>query len=217
MRTPNLYDAARVLSQFTGLQKPLTGTASKGVSDPRLLLGPEVPGGTPFSFCDVSRPTDLLNVTSLELTQQPVHFDEEFFFNLYGIFQKPLTPNATINAYIDCGSHCEDYGNPPGERPGAGIDVDFCEFTQIQQPLGGLPKRNTTCPPVAGYALSTSMGYLMPMFFRTPGWYNFTFDAHTAEGDRIYCVTTEVCLRWEDEEKNKGHPPGPWTNCTWPR
>jgi hypothetical protein len=49
------------------------------------------------------------------------------------------------------------------------------------------------------------------------GWYNFTVDAKTAEGDRIYCTTTEVCLRREDEKKNEHYPPGPWHDCKWPR
>lgn len=56
-----------------------------------------------------------------------------------------------------------------------------------------------------------------PMLIGTQGWYNFTFDAKTSDGRRIYCITTEVCLRFKREKDNEGYPPGPWTNCTWPR
>jgi hypothetical protein len=50
-------------------------------------------------------------------------------------------------------------------------------------------------------------------------WYNFTFDAKTADGERIYCVTAEVCLRWEDENMNKWYIEHDWpgANCSWPR
>jgi hypothetical protein len=51
---------------------------------------------------------------------------------------------------------------------------------------------------------------------RMQGYYNFTFDAKTEDGKRIYCLTAEVCMEWEDEEKNKRYSQGPWGNCTWP-
>jgi hypothetical protein len=135
---------------------------------------------------------------------------------------------------IDCGSHCEEYGNPPGERPGETFTIDFCDFSSIQQPLGG--KKNVTCPPPEkGWALITSPAFVWEMFLgpavssvcstksvvmakkMKQGWYNFTFDAKTATGERIYCLTAEVCLRWEDEKKNKPDRKGPWSDCRWPR
>ncbi|CAJ2504237.1 Uu.00g116310.m01.CDS01 [Anthostomella pinea] len=217
MRIPGLEYTARALSLSTGSQRPLSDDPFRGVSDTRFLSRPELPGGTPLSLCEVSRPTDLYNITSVEVTQQPIHFDDFFLFHLYGTFQGTFTPNATITFSVDCGSHCEDYGYPPGETsPYEAWTEGFCTLTDIQQPLGGLPKRNTTCPPVEGFALLESPGYVMPMFFRRPGFFNFTFDAKTAEGGRIYCLTAEVCLRWEDEEINKRYK-GPMTNCTWPR
>jgi hypothetical protein len=47
------------------------------------------------------------------------------------------------------------------------------------------------------------------------GYYNFTFDAKTTDGRRIYCLTAEVCLRWEDDEKNGRYNSGPHGNCSW--
>ncbi|KAI2629984.1 hypothetical protein GGR54DRAFT_587226 [Hypoxylon sp. NC1633] len=216
MRVPTLHDAAKVLSIFPRFQKILGGGSPSGPSDPALSSRAEIPGGSPFSFCDVSRSTDLFNITSVELTRQPVYIDDEFTVHIYGTFQKSFMPNATVNLAADCGSHCEEYGAPPGTRPGESFTVDFCKMSQIEQPLGG-EKTNVTCPPQEGYALITSWGFVLPMFFRAPGWYNFTFDAMSPDGERIYCMTTEVCLRWEDEDKNKHYPPGPWSNCTWPR
>ncbi|KAI1371191.1 hypothetical protein F4677DRAFT_436223 [Hypoxylon crocopeplum] len=215
MRIPTLDDVARLLSISPGVQKILGSESSSRLSAPPSLKA-EIPGGTPFSFCEVSRPTDLFDITSVELTQQPVYIDDVFLVHLYGTFRGSFTPNATLNLFDDCGSHCEEYGAPPGDSPGESLAIDFCDMSEIEQPLGGM-KTNVTCPPQEGYALISSMGYVMPMFFSAPGWYNFTFDAKTAEGERIYCLTAEVCLRWEDEDKNKGYRPGPWTNCTWPR
>ncbi|KAI5863771.1 hypothetical protein GGS23DRAFT_513425 [Durotheca rogersii] len=216
MRIPMLKDAAKALSLSPGLQKTLSGGLSSGLSDALLSLKADIPGGSPFSFCEVSRSTDLFDITSVELTKQPVYIDDEFSVHIYGTFQHSFTPNATLDLTVDCGSHCEEYGAPPGDSPGETVTADFCEMSGIEQPLGG-KKKNVTCPPEEGYALISSRGYVVPMFFGTPGWYNFTFDAKTAQGERIYCLTTEVCLRWEDEEKNKHYPPGPWNDCKWPR
>ncbi|KAI6081592.1 hypothetical protein F4821DRAFT_24424 [Hypoxylon rubiginosum] len=217
MRIPTLYDAARVLSMSPGFQQ-FPGGGPHGKSQSRLTASPpsttaDIPGGSPFGFCEVSRSIDLFSITSVELTKQPIYIDDDFLVHIYGTFQDSFAPNATITVRADCGSHCEEYGAPPGERPGESISADFCEMSGIEQPLGGL-ETNVTCPPQEGHALISSPGYIMPMFFHAPGWYNFTVDAKTADGERIYCLTTEVCLRWEDEDKNKGYPPGPWTNCT---
>ncbi|KAI4866794.1 hypothetical protein F4820DRAFT_446670 [Hypoxylon rubiginosum] len=216
MRIPTLEDATRALSLFPSLQKALSSGPLSRLSGTPPSFKAEIPGGTPFSFCEASRPTDLFEITSVELTQQPVYIDDEFTVHVYGSFRGSFTPNATLDLTTNCGSHCEEYGAPPGETPGETGRIGFCEVSQIEQPSGG-KERNATCPPEEGYALITLEGYVMPMFFGTPCWYNFTLDAKTAEGERIYCFTTEVCLRWEDEDKNKGYPPGPWNDCRWPR
>ncbi|KAH9904473.1 hypothetical protein F4778DRAFT_732605 [Xylariomycetidae sp. FL2044] len=223
MQLPLFHDILRALPvtwDFSS-QKPLT---SSGLSDasPALLPYPELPGGSPFSLCEVSRPTDLFNITSVEITKRPVYIEDDFLIHIYGTFRDTFGPNATINGTEDCGSHCEEYGNPPGARPSESYVADFCEFTSVQQPLGGGTgidrNRNVTCPPPApGFALLTNAAYAWRAFTPEPAWYNFTFDAKTAEGERIYCLTTEVCLRWEDERKNHWYTPRPWNNCTWPR
>ena len=118
---------------------------------------------------------------------------------------------------MDCGSHCEMYGYPPGETESASTDWPFCEMHEIMQPTGKHRERNETCPPVDGWALATTYAYIMPFWLREPGWYNITFDAKDADGRRIYCLTAEICLRWQDPLKEKPYPKGPWSNCTYPR
>ncbi|KAI0191646.1 hypothetical protein F4808DRAFT_443680 [Astrocystis sublimbata] len=202
----------------SGLQTPLTSSLSK-TQHHDSFSRPELPGGSPFSLCDVSRPTDLFQIDSIEVTKQPVYIEDVFTFHLYGEFQKTWTSNATVNITLDCGSHCEEYDIPvpPGEeRPGESGTIPFCDVSEIEQPLGG-EKRNETCPPVEGFGLISSPGYVWRMFVNFPRWYNFTFDAKTAEGERIYCVTTEVCLRYEDEDVNKRYRPTPARDCKWPR
>ncbi|TGJ88662.1 hypothetical protein E0Z10_g9 [Xylaria hypoxylon] len=184
MRIEISRDATMALSLLPASQKPIGSAVSK---DSFSLRG-DLPGGSPFSLCDVSRPTDLFNIRSIELTRQPVHIDDEFTIHMYGAFLESFTPNASLDLQVNCGSHCEEYGAPPGQSPGESATADFCELSGIEQPLGG---KKATCPPQEGYALITSSGYVFPMFFGTPGWYNFTFDAKTAEGDRIYCLTAE--------------------------
>ncbi|KAI2473471.1 hypothetical protein F4781DRAFT_380433 [Annulohypoxylon bovei var. microspora] len=221
MRIPMLEDVVRSLSILPGFQKPLTSESSSGLSEIPPSLKVSIPGGSPFSFCEVSRPTDLFSITSVELTEQPVYIDDYFTVHLYGTFQESWTANATLEINGNCGSHCEEYGRPPFEEtpPGEPVSLNFCDLSKIEQPLGGKKKHATSkgCPPEEGYALITSPGFIATLFLNVPGWYNFTFDAKTAEEDRIYCLTTEVCLRYENEDKNKGFPPGPWNNCTWPR
>lgn len=91
-----------------------------------------------------------------------------FTVHIYGSFQQSFAPNATLQAKVDCGSHCEMYGVPPGEDPsGEVINLDFCEMSAIEQPLGG-KHPNVTCPPEKGYALIESIGYVMPLFLSTP-------------------------------------------------
>ena len=93
--------------------------------------------------------------------------DDDFLVHIYGTFLGSFTPNATVAVTVDCGSHCEDYGVPPGESRGETFTGNFCEMSDIEQPTGG-KKRNATCPPEEGYALITSLGYIMPMFINAP-------------------------------------------------
>ncbi|KAK8039452.1 hypothetical protein PG993_007863 [Apiospora rasikravindrae] len=115
----------------------------------------------------------------------------------------------------NCGSYCDAYGTDPDDRRGETYRDDFCGLNPLEQPLGG-KKDNTACPPEKGYAMLNPVGLAMPMFLWWPAIYNFTFDAKTEDGRRIYCIMAEVCMRWEDEEKNKRYSTGPWSNCTWP-
>lgn len=87
--------------------------------------------------------------------------------HIHGTFQKTFAADATMELSVDCGSHCEEYGAPPGETPGESTIAGFCELSDIEQPLGG-KKKNATCPPEEGHALISSTGYVMPMFFRVP-------------------------------------------------
>jgi len=98
---------------------------------------------------------------------RPLTFDsdDDFIFYLYGTFLDTFTPNATINLTVDCGSHCEEYGAPPAF--GESFLMDFCEFTWIEQPLGG-KKKVPVCPPEKGYGLVQNVGYVWPMFIRNP-------------------------------------------------
>ncbi|KAK7947991.1 uncharacterized protein PG986_008877 [Apiospora aurea] len=115
----------------------------------------------------------------------------------------------------NCGSYCETYGTDPEDRQGETYRDDFCGLNPLEQPLGGRTD-NTACPPEKGYAMVSPVGLAMSMFLWWPAVYSFTFDAKTEDGRRIYCLTAEVCMRWEDEEKNKRYSTGPWSNCTWP-
>jgi len=110
-----------------------------------------------FLALNITEPSFLLTANS----------DDFFFFHLYGTFQDSFTLNSTIEVRIDCGSHCEEYGNPPGEMPGESFLFDYCEYSNIMQPTGG-EKRNVTCPPEKGWALIETLAYIWPMFLRVP-------------------------------------------------
>ncbi|KAK6439337.1 hypothetical protein LTR95_004462 [Oleoguttula sp. CCFEE 5521] len=138
-----------------------------------------------------------------------------FNFNVYGTVLGMFGHNATLNATVDCGSHCDMYGVPPGERRGECTVRDLCELVDLQQPLQGR-KSNGTCMPEPGYALIPAPGYAWVWIFPWPGWFNVTFDAKTASDERIFCVTAEVCVKWQDPKKNGEYKQGPWTRCEWP-
>jgi len=95
--------------------------------------------------------------------------DDEFYLNIYGTFQstKTWTENATLTWNVDCGSHCEMYGNPPGETPSGSMSWDFCELHDIMQPTGR-DKRNATCQPVDGWALATTFMWIPPLVLVQP-------------------------------------------------
>lgn len=39
-----------------------------------------IPGGSPFSYCDASRPTDLFDISSITLWPQPLYMYTDFHF-----------------------------------------------------------------------------------------------------------------------------------------
>lgn len=157
---------------------------------------------------------------------------------LEGEFLDTFAPNATLDITGNCGSYCDTYNvTDPRERLGETDTEDFCGFNPIRQPLGRHHK-GPRCPPVKGPGMIDAAGWAVPMFVGSPvsaymmfqqtipcgtkaeimqGWYNFTFDARTKEGRRIYCLTAEVCLRWKDDKKNEEQKTGPWGDCTWPK
>ena len=95
--------------------------------------------------------------------------DDIFDLNIYGTFQgtKTWMENATLTWTVDCGSHCEMYGNPPGETPSRSMSWDFCGLHDIMQPIGR-DKRNATCPPVDGRALATTAMWIPPLVLVHP-------------------------------------------------
>jgi hypothetical protein len=130
------------------------------------------------------------------------------------------------------------FGIQPGEWPGISFAVDFDYIGWVEQPGS---TDGPVCSIEEGPGSITATGFVWPILLRSPvelplplsplpfgykvkadlaqGWYNITFDAIAADGRRIYCLTTEVCLRWEDEEMNKKETvvDGPWAHCVWPR
>ena len=71
MRMPTISDAAKALSFSSTLQQRLRGrTNPTQSSDERLV---ELPGGSPFSLCPLSRPTDLFDIKAVELSKQPIY------------------------------------------------------------------------------------------------------------------------------------------------
>lgn len=77
---------------------------------------------------------------------------------MYGEFQESFSDDSILTARVDCGSHCEEYGNPPGETPFGLYKDGFCNLTEIMQPTGG-EKKKKTCPPEKGWALLESVAW----------------------------------------------------------
>ncbi|KAG4410796.1 hypothetical protein IFR04_016072 [Cadophora malorum] len=169
-----------------------------------------IPGGSPFSYCNVSQGTDLFNISSITLWPQPLYINDDFIITVYGELSKNITANSTMNLWLDCGSHCEEYGAEPGS--GEGDSIEFCDVTDVQQ-----PNKRQGCPMEKGGAILSYEFFVWDMFLHQPLWYNFTFDMRTKEGERMFCVTSEVCLKWHNEDKNKHYPGGPYPYCEWPR
>ncbi|KAH8176770.1 hypothetical protein LIA77_01852 [Sarocladium implicatum] len=219
-----------------------TQTDQKPISSGTSLATAEkiIPGGTPFNFCPESRDTDLFQISSVIVDRMPVHMfvpilyfswpswvrsddlmtcpNSDDFFTVYleGEFLDTFAPNATLSITSNCGSYCDAYNiTDPEDRKGETDTEDFCDLNSLEQPLGHHGNRD--CPPQKGPAIISALGYAIPMFIWWPGHYNFTFDAKTKGGRRIYCLTAEVCMRWEDEEKNKRYTLLPIQNCTWPK
>lgn len=64
-----LKGTTAALSLTPALQKPLTN----GILQDSFSRGADLPGGSPFSLCQASQPTDLFDIQSVELTKQPVY------------------------------------------------------------------------------------------------------------------------------------------------
>ena len=93
-----------------------------------------------------------------------INSDDAFLVHLYGDFQKSFTGNGTLELNVNCGSHCEEYG-APADSPGESTSFEFCEMSNIEQPLHG---KKATCPPKEGFALISSPAYVFPMFLNVP-------------------------------------------------
>ncbi|KAF2429972.1 hypothetical protein EJ08DRAFT_734484 [Tothia fuscella] len=196
-----LLSTMPVLILATILQQPLLD-----LSTSRILTS--VPGETPFKLCPATQPTDLYNISSITLYPQPLYIDDDFTVHIYGTFLESIEENSTMHFWVDCGSHCKEYGLNHTE--GDGYDFPLEEIPLEQ------PNKRIGFPADKGYGHLWMEFAVMPFFLQVPGWYNFTFDARTISNDRIFCVTAEVCLRWEDEKRNEGYPKGPWSSCRWP-
>ena len=69
MRFPFVENAVRALSLSSEVQKPIGSILNDG----SLHLKAELPGDSPFSLCEVSRPTDLFEIKSVQLSKQPIY------------------------------------------------------------------------------------------------------------------------------------------------
>ncbi|KAK0115002.1 hypothetical protein ONS96_013475 [Cadophora gregata f. sp. sojae] len=120
-----------------------------------------IPGESPFSFCDESRPTDLLSITSISLWPQPLYINDDFIVTIYGEFSQNITANSTMNLWVDCGSHCKEYGAEEGS--GEGDSIEFCDVTDVQQ-----PNRRQGCPMEKGGAILSYEFFVWDMFLHQP-------------------------------------------------
>jgi hypothetical protein len=72
MRMPIFDFALRTLSASPAAEQTWSHRLSKSLpATARRPSKAEVAGGSPFSLCEVSQPTDLLNITSVQLGNQP--------------------------------------------------------------------------------------------------------------------------------------------------
>ncbi|KAA6414703.1 MAG: hypothetical protein FRX48_01453 [Lasallia pustulata] len=175
-------------------QAVLASTAAQGLlrqhddSDPTSL-----PGGSPLTFCNDSRATDLFFVHQIELYPNPLHIDDIFEVHLYGTFLEALTTDASWTYFAR-------YSNSTEHESGT---MDFCKsLDSIDQPTR--QHRTHGCPPEAGPALVMMSAWVMPMFI-VPGDYYFKFDAVTKEGARIYCLDAHLYLDYKHEDQEQ-HP-----------
>ena len=73
MRIPTLAGLVRTLGLSSTLQKTLGGEIPYEQLGNPLSLDADIPGGSPLGFCDVSGSTDLFQISSVEITKQPVY------------------------------------------------------------------------------------------------------------------------------------------------
>jgi hypothetical protein len=81
--------------------------------------------------------------------------------DLAGTYSKNITPNATYDARVDCGSHCKDYG-----INGTESTTERWPFCMVHEDTTQ-PDKISGCPPVEGFALTTIVFGVMP-WFRVP-------------------------------------------------
>ena len=74
-----------------------------------------------------------------------------------GELSKNITANSTMNLWLDCGSHCQEYGAEPGS--GEGDSIEFCDVTDVQQ-----PNKRQGCPMEKGGAILSYEFFVWDMF-----------------------------------------------------
>ena len=74
---------------------------------------------------------------------------------------KNITANSTMNLWLDCGSHCQEYGAEPGS--GEGDSIEFCDVTDVQQ-----PNKRQGCPMEKGGAILSYEFFVWDMFLHQP-------------------------------------------------
>ena len=73
MRLLGLEGVVQALSMFPHPQKTLGDDIQPDDRSDMRSFKAGLPGGSPLQLCEVSRPTDLFGITSVELTKQPIY------------------------------------------------------------------------------------------------------------------------------------------------
>ena len=130
-----------------------------------------------------------------------------------------IDPQAFIYALnIDGAAISPDPAVGLSQNPGEVYDIIPFVVGAVDVATVNMTRFESSC----GFTKSQQVGYRTDATEdgTLQAWYNFTFDAKTDNGERIYCLTVEVCLRWEDEKRNnwtRPYPGSPGGDCRWPR